>query len=248
MLTKGSWQIFWSACKDETMISYNGKTLELGRWQRGMVQAMEDLESQLKEISGGKLFPLKISPDDDGEEFVQEEYGYSWLKNSCLTQWAGQELYELIRSNLVERTKDGEAVFNRVKCHALEVKLHLCRKLIFFLVISAVAPPVDTQKVLDIRIVNGERQRNLFKICGKSLLIFIESKSISQATLDSFECNHIPPRLSRALDYFMVLTQVSERIIGKQLYSCSSSELYRQYLFVSFGRRLTVEECRRTFR
>lgn len=247
MKTKVQPQLTWN--ETMTSLSCQGKNLELDRWRKGTVQAMEDLESLLKEISGGELLNLNIPPNLS-ENLDKEDFGYSWVQLGPFTSPAEQALFRAIgqKFNLTSKDVNGKLVFNRPQCRSLEVKIHECQKLLLFLLKTAPAPPLRMKQYIDMRISNSQRPRNFYKDHGRNLVIIFDSKTTSQTGQDAFVCAYLPPRLARALDYFMVLVPELEYVMAAHLYPSESKDLYKEFLFVSFGKRFTADEGTQIFK
>jgi hypothetical protein len=196
----------------------------------------------MQDLTDGAFLPLNI-PDGISEELDQSDYGYSWRDLGPFTAPSKQPLFHAIhrKYNLTSVNENHQLVFNRPQCYELLEQFKAMQDLLLFLIYSVSAPPIHMTQYSELRISNGQRMRNFYKNHSADLLIIFNSKTSSQTGEDAFVCVFLLPRLGWAASYYCVIIWEFEELIMTHLYKLQEAELYREFLFVWFGKKMTTD-------
>jgi len=189
----------------------------------------------------GSLIPYAIL-DDIKDDMTNTRWGYSWLHDQCYIK----EPNPLMRRYLEDPEEklayigpDGKLHINgHHGCEIMEdmkfINEHLC-----FLYDQVNSQGIRGTSLTDLRISNGSRRRNHHRHHGRTRHILQYTKTTNNWEMDIFLPILMAPAIQHLDKMYLILLRPMEEILAYALWGKQSYRLYREFMFVQMGHRLT---------
>jgi hypothetical protein len=234
---------------DIQTISVNGKPLHIYAWREGLQKLHNDVEARILKVMKGSPIPFEI-PDDIQDDMTDTRRGHSWLQHGCFTK-EPNPLFQRYLDDPEEKLAyiGPDDKFHVQSGRALEVmedmefiNIGLC-----CLHNQVNAQAYRGTSLSDLRLRNSYRLRNHNRHHGRSRHILQCTKTTNTHDKDIFLPILIARRLQRLDDMYLVILRPMEEILAYALWGKTSWKLYREFMFVQMGQRLTENKLYRQF-
>lgn len=224
---------------DAKCVSYKDKTMHLDNWTLGMRQAFNDATALAKDLCGGLEFDINI-PNDLVDDMSNTTYGYSWI--NMATFIPPHILMHHLMSNPTTSpcyiTQDGHLAWNTGHQQAWMVKASKLNLLFACLHHTVDGQPCRISELLDFRISNGIRGRNVFHDHGAEWLVARRVKPESLVQHEEFIPVKLAPEMATLFRIYLLLIRPVEIDFARRLWGQQAADLYNEYLFLTMGKRL----------
>ena len=145
-------------------------------------------------------------------------------------------------SRLCFLDKDGQPHLN--KGAAMEKLKHanLIMHLFASLLHMTSGQPSRGTEIVDTKIQNSYRKRNLFKDHGDTWIIINYNKTTNTSQTDRFIPHLVYSRLADMLDYYLVVIRPFVEDLAGFVYGDEVRNIYKEYLFVDLNKKLESED------
>ena len=232
--------ITWSP--DMGKIDCQGRTLELFRLREGIRQLWLKVKGCMDDLCGH--IPTNI-PEDLTEDFTDKRIGASWVDPTKFTEGVKLPLLKTLLEHPTHPIGSLDAfgtlqwfIGNLIHFQRIFNELNALLSVLCFIV---PAPSPRGTEFMDTRICNTQISRNVFKNFGT----WIFHQVVKTTTiLDRLAWVPIlcPPELGNLLDRYILLVRPVEAIVTHLLQGPQSHALYKEFLWVQRGSRVTSSE------
>jgi hypothetical protein len=237
-------------------ITHRETHLDIELWRKGLLMLCDEVENEIESLCGHQDFGLSI-PDWVPDDWADRSQGYSWTKNGtfldddrCLIKF----LLNHQSSDLATVNSRGHLEFNMVE---VQDTLQRCdsvnRKLALLTLLTAGQLSRITEFV-DYQLANSIRGRHLVRDGKDIWVVNRRTKTEGVTGKESFIPKKCHPRLSRALEKYLLIIRPLEKELGYRMYGKEAYHLYSRNLWIQDGKKMTedhmyghVEDCLRDY-
>ncbi|KAK0221251.1 hypothetical protein EDD85DRAFT_779483, partial [Armillaria nabsnona] len=222
-------------------IFYRAHSLHVPDWRLGLQRMLAELVSAQDTLIAGADQTMHIPPTIS-DDWVDETRGYSWLKNSDCGVPEHALLQHLMADtslNLVTIDRDGRLMHNIAAYHRILAQISEITWLLAFLCYMVPGQVTRAMEFVDHKISNSTRPRTIFRNGTNVWLVIRRAKYENNIGKAVFIPSLVPPQLQRELERYLLLIRPLERVLSATVYGLSSIHIYDEYLWVTFGKRIT---------
>lgn len=227
--------------EDCLTIFYRAHSLHVPDWRLGLQRMLAKLVSAQDTLIAGADHTMHIPPTIS-DDWVDETRGYSWLKNSDCGVPEHVLLQHLMADtslNLVTIDRDGRLLHNIAAYHRILAQISEITWLLAFLCYMVPGQVTRAMEFVDHKISNSTRPRTIFRNGTDFWLVIRRAKYENNIGKAVFIPSLVPPQLQRELERYLLLIRPLERVLSATVYGLSSIHIYDEYLWVTFGQRIT---------
>jgi hypothetical protein len=235
--------------EDLKTFTVHGKSLSLPTFRAGIKQLFSDVEERIMKVMKGTIIPFTIL-DDIEDTLTNTHRDYSWLHNGKFTEHPNPLLKKYLEDpdeKLAYIGPDGHFHFDGGQSREIMEDMSFINQGLCMLSDTVNSQALRGTTLADLRISNGSRRRNHVRHHGQNRHILQYTKTSNSLQMDSYLPILVAPELQRLEDMYLVILRPMEETIAYALWGQSSRMLYREFMFVQMGVRLSETVLYRQF-
>jgi hypothetical protein len=238
-----------SLSDDVQTISVGGVPLSLATWRAGLKKVAASIHSRFKKVFRGLEIKYHI-PTDLVDDMNDTTAGMGWLDGGKFTEEDNPLMKHYLdgaHSDLAYLGPDGRFYFH------IEPALDLMRDFTFInqrlCILNAQVNSESTRATshIDTRIRNGMRRRNHGRDGGRHRNVIQQSKNSHNRHMDVYIPILIASDVQVIEEIYLIYIRPVEEAIAMSLWGNGSRMLYREFMYVQMGLRLTSSKYYKHF-
>ncbi|KAF4617471.1 hypothetical protein D9613_006448 [Agrocybe pediades] len=228
---------------DEQSVTHQGKKLRMSDLREGLQRLQEDLFTEILDLTLG--FEKKIiDPQDLQDDWSNDEYGYTWLKQHRFLH-DDEALFKALLVHPIWRlgtiSNQKFTIDSSCAWHYLDKSRQVLNKLFFYTFCTAGQTP-RINEFVDYQIENGIRPRHFFWDNGRLWVATRRTKTETQTRTESFLPMKCHEHLSHLLKiYFLLIRPVETRLVFF-MHGQEATQISKQYMWVHGGDRISDDD------
>ena len=189
----------------------------------------------------GSPIPYSI-PEDIEDDMTIIAQDYSWLHAGQYTQESNpliQRYLEDGKERLAYVGPDGRFHFHGGRSREIMQDMSFINQGLCLLHDQANSQAIRGTSLADLRIANGFRRRNHFRHHGQTRHIIQYTKTTNNRQMDLFLPILMAPEIQRLDEMYLILLRPMEEVLAHAIWGSKSRTLYREFMFVQMGQRVT---------
>jgi hypothetical protein len=229
--------------EDVQTIYVNGIGLHMERWRSGLRHIAEDIEKRFSKVFRGLDRKYTI-PKDLKDNMNDTTMGVSWLDAARFTETVNPLLKHYLddpECHIAYIGPDGHFYFHPGPAMEFMEDCSYINSRLCMLNAQANSQNTRATAHIDTRIRNGHRRRNHYQDAGQLRCAIQQSKNSHNRNMDVFIPILIAPEIQVMEETYLIFLRPVEEAIALSLWGNSSRMLYREFLYVQMGLRVSPE-------
>ena len=230
--------------EDGMHITHRETHLDIERWREGLMRLCDEVENEIDGLCGNQDFGLSI-PDWVPDDWADRSQGYSWTKNGtfldderCLIKF----LLDNPSSNLATVNGHGRLELNLVEVRDTLQQCDSINRKLALLTLFTAGQLSRITEFADYQLTNSIRGRHLFRDRKDIWVVNRRTKTEGVTGKESFIPKKCHPRLSRALEKYLLIIRPLEKELSYQLYGKEAYQSYSRNLWIQNGKKVTEDD------
>ncbi len=229
---------------DGMHITHRETHLDIEHWRHGYLQLCDEVEKEIDNLCGHQDFGLSI-PNWVPDDWACRSQGYSWTKNGtflkdkrCLIKFLLND--PSLKLGVVNN--HGRLELNMIAVRDILQKCDSINRKLGLLTLGTAGQLSRITEFIDQQLTNSIRGRGLFRDGNDIWIVTRRTKTESVTGKESFIPTKCHPRLSRALEKYLIIIRPLERELAYQLKGKEAYQFYSRNIWMQDCRAMTEDD------
>jgi hypothetical protein len=227
---------------DGMTISYKEHSLHIPKWRNALDTLCDEIEAELNELCGPVNDLSFHIPDDTPDDWTNTTRGYSWIKNGQFVRHKRGLVGHLMQQKdlkLAAVGRDDNLIYNMDAIHDCMKKSASINWKLGVASFTTDGQDPRMAEFVDHKIENSTRPRTVLRSNGELWMVTRRvkwEKFMKKEAFIPIKCN---PRIQRLMERYLLVVRPMEQDFAYLLWGEEAKILYKEYLYMDLGRRMT---------